>query len=213
MRWNSSRKLHAWPTAASALLRAAATTALIASMAGGIAAMAPAANASSRVPPPKPAHSLVPPLQTIINSSGSFNVPAISRCPRNSFTGQASGTVATKIYGIRVSTTTLHAVFCYNNKFPNGRVTGVIKITVEPEDTRTGRVPGWDYDGLVPGTSDGYYFNDTGYPNSGYHIFREAHWHLCPPIRLSCYDDAYIKMNMNLHYNGTHSFYLGNDHD
>jgi hypothetical protein len=212
VRWNSTPKLHAWPVARSALLRAATTAALVASMAGGIAAMAPAANASSRVPPPKPAHSLVPPIQNVIAPSGSFNVPAISRCPRNSFTGQASGTVDSKIYGLRVSTTTLHAVFCYNNKFPNGRVTGVIKISVLPDTTGNGRAFGWDYVGLVPGTSDGYYFNDTGYPNSGYHIFREAHWHLCP-IRLTCYDDTYIKMNMNLHYNGTRSFYLGNDHD
>jgi hypothetical protein len=181
-------------------------------MAGGIAAMAPAANASSRVPPPRSAHPLVPPIQNIITPSGSFNVPAISRCPKGSFTGQANGNVNSKIYGIRVSTTTLHAIFCYNDKFPNGRVTGIIKITVEPDTTGTGRALGWSYVGLVPGTSEGHYFNDTGYPNSGYHIFREAHWHLCP-VRLTCYDDTYIKMNMNLHYNGTRSFYLGNDHE
>jgi hypothetical protein len=95
MRRNSTCKLHAWPTARSALLRAAATTALIASMAGGMAVMAPAASASSRVPPPKPPPSLVPPLQTVIIPSGSFNVPTISRCPRGSFTGQANGTAAT----------------------------------------------------------------------------------------------------------------------
>lgn len=212
MRWKSTRKLHAWPIARSALLRAAATTALIASMAGGLAAMAPAANASSRVPAPKPPPSLAPPLQTVIISSGSFRVPTISRCPRGSFTGQASGTAATYSFHQRAFTTTLHAVFCYNNKFPNGRVTGVIKISVLPETTGFGSAEGWRYLGLVKGTSDGYYFNYTRYPDSGYHIFREAHWHLCPPMYYRCYADTYIKMNMNLHYNGTSSFYLGNDH-
>ena len=132
-------------------------------------------------------------------------------CSGNSMLAEHSGDVrADNGLNELMFTTSLHAVWCYHNVI-DGTVTGIESVTVAPDLTNLGAVGGWEYLGLVPGTSDGYYFNDSGAPDSGYHIFREAHWRLCL-VHFGCISNAYIKMNMNVFFNGTAIFYTGLDH-
>jgi hypothetical protein len=144
-------------------------------------------------------------------SSGSFDTqaPALSRCPSGSSMAEHSKTVKSyNILGLLMYSTTFHKVWCYNGT----KVTGIIKVNVIPNTTNFGAAGGWQYDGLVSGTSDDYYYNNSAGPNTGHHSFREAHWHLCPATKLSCFDNTYDKMNMNVFMIGTAAFYGGNDH-
>lgn len=143
-------------------------------------------------------------------SSGSFDTqaPALSKCPSKSSMAERSKT--DKAYdnaGFLLYRTTFHKVWCYNGT----TVTGVLKVNVIPSITELGSAGGWNYEGLVSGSSDDYYYNSSGVPNSGHHSFREAHWHLCLP-HLPCIDESYFRMNMNAFMIGTSAFYGGDDH-
>lgn len=135
-----------------------------------------------------------------------------STCPRGSALAQHSGTVTAKdLAGFTLWTTELHVVWCYHNVV-NGKVTRIVRITVDPNLTTLGSLAGWEYEGIVPGTSDGYLYNSSGAPDSGYHIYREAHWHACL-TKIGCIDETYVRMNMNVFFNGTAIFYTGRDRD
>jgi hypothetical protein len=131
-------------------------------------------------------------------------------CPSGSSQTEHSATVTGKDNaGLTLLTTTIHAVWCYHN-VPNGKVTKIVSITVDPSETTAGGLAGWSYEGLVAGSSDGYSYNSSGAPGSGYHIFREAHWHTCV-TKIGCFDETDVRMNMNVFFNGTAVFYTGAD--
>lgn len=151
------------------------------------------------------------PLKFSLVSSATRTIKADAECPANSQLAEQNGTyVAKTFYGVPLFTIGIHANWCFNDVI-DGTVTRIVGISVVPDVTEFGSAAGWQYLGQPKGTADGYYFNDSGAPDSGYHIYRDAHWHECV-LTKGCFGDRYFGLNMNVFYNGTAKFYMGPDH-
>jgi hypothetical protein len=132
---------------------------------------------------------------------------AASSCPKGTNTAEHSFSLnAVNKLHERLFTSTLHVVWCYDFT----HVRKVLSINVIPSETNPGKLAGWVYRGLTPGTSDNYYYNASGFPNSGYHVYRNMHWELCL-LHFGCVADEYIGLNMNVFMNGTAIGYGGSD--
>lgn len=165
--------------------------------------------------------SLAAAILTSIVSTTSDDAPPpginAAACPAGSHQHEHSLTTRGRNFlGQVLWTTAFHKIWCYNGnplKVPgkHTRVTRIIRVNAVPNTTAVGAVAGWKWEGLVPGSSDSYFFNATSFnAHSGHHSFREGHWAVCP-IGQTCFDNVYPRLNMNVFWNGTYQYWQGPD--
>lgn len=118
---------------------------------------------------------------------------------------------AANIFDSTLFKTTFHVVWCINKTTP--KVTAVLRVNVLPDYINDPFGWPWVYAGLVAGTSDNVYFWWGGNSHGGHHSYRQAHWEWCAGgvLGVGCAGSWDVKENINVHGDGTHRFFRGND--